>query len=161
MFLRIETLPKKLLIGQSIEMTLMQNKTAQLWGSFMPRRKEIKNPISSDLYSMQVYDPNLEFKDFTPETPFTKWAAVAVDSINNVPDAMSSYELDGGLYAVFLHKGSFNEFRSTFEYIFAEWIPNSEYEVDRREHFELLGEKYKNNHPDSEEEIWVPIKPKA
>ncbi|MFM9945765.1 MAG: GyrI-like domain-containing protein, partial [Bacteroidia bacterium] len=44
--------------------------------------------------------------------------------------------------------------------IYGTWIPNSEYNLDNRPHFEILGEKYKNNHPDSEEEIWIPIKPK-
>ena len=35
---------------------------------------------------------------------------------------------------------------------------HSEYEFDNRPQFEILGEKYKNNAPDSEEEIWIPIK---
>jgi AraC family transcriptional regulator len=29
-----------------------------------------------------------------------------------------------------------------------------------RPHMELLGEKYRNNDPHSEEEIWIPIEPK-
>jgi AraC family transcriptional regulator len=45
----------------------------------------------------------------------------------------------------------------TFEYIFETWLPNSDYLVDNRLHFELLGEKYKNKDLDSEEEIWIPI----
>ncbi len=39
-------------------------------------------------------------------------------------------------------------------------LPNSEYELENRPHFEVLGEKYKNNDPNSEEEIWIPIKKK-
>lgn len=35
-----------------------------------------------------------------------------------------------------------------------------EYELDEREHYELLGEKYKNNYPASEEEIYLPIRKK-
>jgi AraC family transcriptional regulator len=42
-----------------------------------------------------------------------------------------------------------------------EWLPNSAYALDDRPHFEALGEQYKNNDPNSEEEIWIPIKPKA
>ncbi|MEP1984886.1 MAG: GyrI-like domain-containing protein, partial [Maribacter dokdonensis] len=41
-----------------------------------------------------------------------------------------------------------------------EWIPNSEYQLDGRPHFEVLGAKYKNNDPNSEEEVWIPIKAK-
>ena len=36
----------------------------------------------------------------------------------------------------------------------------SKYSIDNRPHFEIIGEKYKNNDPNSEEEIWIPIKPK-
>jgi AraC family transcriptional regulator len=42
-------------------------------------------------------------------------------------------------------------------YIFNTWLPQSNYQLAPRPHFEILGEKYKNNHPDSEEEIWIPI----
>jgi AraC family transcriptional regulator len=39
-------------------------------------------------------------------------------------------------------------------------LPNLGYTLDDRAHFEVLGEKYKNNDPLSEEEIWIPIKKK-
>ena len=47
----------------------------------------------------------------------------------------------------------------TFQYIFGTWMPDSGYKWDNRPQFEILGEKYKNNDPSSEEEIWIPIKP--
>lgn len=48
---------------------------------------------------------------------------------------------------------------SLAEYIYGSWLPNStEYARDNRPHFEILGEKYKNNDPESEEEIWIPVK---
>jgi AraC family transcriptional regulator len=71
---------------------------------------------------------------------------------------MESFLLTGGLYAVFIHKGSASAGPKTFQYIFGTWIPNSIYDVDNRPHFEILGNKYKNEDPDSEEEVWIPIK---
>ena len=65
--------------------------------------------------------------------------------------------LKGGMYAVFIHKGLPSEFKKTMDYIFLEWMPDSDYKLDHRPQFEVLGEKYKNNHPDSEEEVWIPI----
>ena len=109
---------------------------------------------------MQVYDQDFDIRSFTPQTLFTKWAAVEVENIGSIPNGMEAYELKGGLYAVFLHKGTPAEFPATMQYIFQQWLPKSEYFLDQREHFELLGEKYKNNHPDSEEEVWIPIKRK-
>ncbi|MCW3124897.1 MAG: hypothetical protein JWO03_555 [Bacteroidetes bacterium] len=155
---RIEAIAEKKLAGKSLQMTIVQDRTAELWRSFMPERKKITNAIGSDLYSLQVYDAAMEFKDFTPQTVFTKWALQEVSNLNEVPEGMLSFVLTGGLYAVFNYKGRPQDYAPTFQYIFSEWMPLSGYEVDKRPHFELLGEKYKNNDPDSEEEIWVPIK---
>jgi AraC family transcriptional regulator len=69
------------------------------------------------------------------------------------------FSIPGGLYAVFDYKGSSTD-SSIFQYIFETWLPNSDYELDNRPHFEVLGDKYKNNDPASEEEIWIPIKPR-
>lgn len=155
---RIETIPEKKLAGKHMKMCLAHNKTSELWRSFMTEIKEIKNIVSSDLISMQVYDKSLDFKDFNLNTQFEKWAAVEVSDFNSIPDNMDTYVLHGGLYAVFIYKGLPALFQNTFQYIFYTWLPNSEFELDNREHFELLGDKYKNNDPDSEEEVWIPVK---
>jgi AraC family transcriptional regulator len=38
------------------------------------------------------------------------------------------------------------------------WLPGSDFVLDTRPHFEVLGDQYKNNDTTSEEEIWIPIK---
>jgi AraC family transcriptional regulator len=157
---RIEILHEKKLIGFRRKMTLSDNKTFELWRSFMPRRKEIKNNISSDLISMQVYGASFNFEDFNPDAEFEKWAAIEVSDFEIIPDSMETFTLTGGGYAVFIHKGAASLGAKTFRYIFGTWLPNSDYLLDNRPHFEILGEKYKNEDPDSEEEIWIPIKPK-
>jgi len=139
-------------------MSLANNKTADLWKSFMPRRKEIKTPFENQLFSLQVYDDDY-FKSFNPKNEFTKWALMEVESFDEVPEGMSSFVLPEGMYAVFHYKG-LNTDTSIFQYIFGEWLPQSAYVLDHRPHFEILGEKYKNASPDSEEEIWIPIKMK-
>jgi AraC family transcriptional regulator len=151
---RIETLEEKKLIGKRIQMSLLHNKTKELWQHFMPRRKEIQNNIGTDLYAIQLYDP-LYFNNFDPNTTFEKWAAIEVSHFNTIPYEMETITLTAGLYAVFVHKG---QSTAIFETIFSTWLPNSIYVVDHRPHFELLGAKYKNNDPDSEEEIWIPVK---
>lgn len=139
-------------------MSLSADRTPELWKSFMIERKNIINNVSVDLYSIQVYDDSLDFMDFTPATVFEKWAAAEVVSYDSVPDGMDTYTLHGGLYAIFTYKGLPTDFHKTFQFIFYRWLPDSIYELDKREHFELLGEKYKNNDPESEEEIWIPVK---
>lgn len=156
---RIVQLQEKLLLGKQLSMSLVQNKTAQLWGQFAPQIKEIVGRVSQDKISLQVY-PSDYYQNFSPQKEFVKWAAVEVDNLSNIPKGLESFVLKEGLYAVFDYKGSSSD-PSIFNYIFTQWIPNSDYVVDNRPHFEVLGEKYRNNNPESEEEIWIPIKIKS
>lgn len=156
---KIKILPQTKLIGKRMIMSFSNNKTYELWNSFIPERTEIKNNIGTELYSMQIYSPSF-FDNFDPEKEFEKWAAGEVADFDSIPDGMESIILAGGLYAVFLYKGAASDATETFQYIFGTWLPNSEYTLDNRPHFEILGEKYKNEDPDSEEEIWIPIKVK-
>jgi len=153
---RIETLNEKKLVGKRLMMSFANYKIRELWKSFMPRRKEIVNNLTGDLISIAVYKPG-HFSDFKPANEFERWAAVEVASFDNVPEEMETFVLPGGLYAVFDYKG-LNTDRAIFQYILGTWLPNSAYVLDSRPHFEVLGDKYKNNDPASEEEIWIPIK---
>lgn len=155
---RIENLKQKKLVGKRLTMSLADNKTGELWKSFMPKRREITNKLTNDLISMQVYKPN-HFAEFSPTNEFVKWATVEVVDFDNVPSDLETITLTGGLYAVFDYKGSSAD-SSVFQYIFGTWLPNSDYLLDDRPHFEVLGEKYKNADPNSEEEIWIPIRQK-
>lgn len=139
-----------------MQMSLANNKTGDLWKSFMPRLEEIKTPFPNQLFSLQVYDVDY-LKVFNPTKEFTKWALIEVEGFDEVPEGMSTFVLHEGMYAVFYYKG-LNTDTSIFKYIFGEWLPKSAYVLDQRPHFEILGEKYKNGDPNSEEEIWIPIK---
>ena len=156
---RTETINEKKLVGKRMTMSYADYRIGELWGSFMPRRKEITNTLTNDLISLVVYAPN-HFIDFKPTNQFERWATVEVENFNNVPDELETYNLSSGLYAVFNYKGMSSGAADFFQYIYSEWVPNSEYILDDRAHFEVLGEKYKNNDPSSEEEIWIPIKAK-
>jgi len=156
---RIETINDKKLVGKRMTMSYANYRIGELWGSFMPRRKEITNNLSNDLISLVVYAPN-HFIDFKPTNQFERWATVEVENFNNVPDELETYNLSSGLYAVFNYKGMSSGAAAFFQYIYSEWVPNSEYILDNRAHFEVLGENYKNNDPSSEEEIWIPKKEK-
>jgi AraC family transcriptional regulator len=155
----IKTLEEKKLIGMCLTMSLTENKTQELWKNFMLRRTEIRNPLGTELYSIQIYKPDY-FTEFKPETSFEKWACLEIKNSDVIPNNMQVFTLQSGLYAVFLYKGLSSDKR-IFEYIFSQWLPNSDYVLDHRPHFEVLGTKYKNNDPDSEEEIWIPVKAKS
>ena len=155
----IKVLTEKLLVGLHLEMSVADNQTSELWRHLMMRRKEIQNNVDGNLISLQLYSENY-FAPFHPANRFIKWAAIEVSGAENIPENMDLFRLSGGLYAVFHYVGDPRYGAQTFQYIYGTWLPNSVYELDNRPHFEILGEKYRNNSPDSEEDIWIPIKPK-
>lgn len=125
----------------------------------MPRRKEIANIVDGIYYSVQVYPDHFKMANFTPQTVFEKWAAVEVTELGPMPMDMESITLSEGKYAVFVHHGTMQSFPKTLQYIYQSWLPQSEYELDSRPHFEIMGDKYLGpNDPNSEEEVWIPVK---
>lgn len=157
---RIEFAPERRLVGKRIIMSLINNRTGELWRSFMQQRKEINNVIGRILYSVEIYNP-FYFQQFNPDEEFEKWAAVEVSEINHLPQKMETIILPAGLHAVFLYKGKASEASAMFEYIFSTWLPTSDYVLDHRPHFELMGDKYKSEDPVSEEEFWIPVRHKG
>lgn len=150
----IQEVEAKRLVGKSQMMSLVDFRVEELWNSFLPI--SIKNTLSADLISMTIYQSSY-FIDFDPSAEFEKWAAVEVSEFEDVPADLKTFVLPKGLYAIFHYQGLSSD-NSIFRYIFDEWLPNSNYVLDARPNFEVLGEKYKNNNPESEEDIYIPIK---
>lgn len=160
MEIRIEHLNPIKLVGKKLIQSRANERTAELWKSFMPHKHNIQNTINSDLFSLSIYDDKY-FNEFNPDKEFEKWAAVEVTQFPEPTSEFEQLELEGGLYLVYLHKGDFKQYLQNWLYVFQVWLPASKYQLDNRPHFEILGEKYKNNDPESEEEVWIPICLKA
>jgi AraC family transcriptional regulator len=126
----------------------------------MPKRSGIENRVPDRYISMRVYSgsqaPIEEM--FAPATEFEKWAAVEVTDYGCVPDGLECYRLEGGDYAVFLHRGPARSFPDTMRYIFADWLPRSGFELDAREHFEVRGENWRADDENAEEHLYIPIR---
>lgn len=152
---KIKTFPTTKFIGKKLSFTYANYRAFELWSSFMPRRKEIQNTLGTELYNIQINSDNF---DFNPNTPFIKWAAVAVNNFDLIPVGMESLEIPEGLYAIFNYKGTSGDAATFFKSIYSEWLPNCGYKIDCRPQFEILGDKYQKDDPNSEEEIWIPIR---
>ncbi|MEQ9442948.1 MAG: GyrI-like domain-containing protein [Cyclobacteriaceae bacterium] len=155
----METIAKKKFIGKRTIMSFSDNKTHALWSSFMPRRQEIQHAVGTNYYSIEVYAPSY-FQHFNPDAKFEKWAAQEVKDFTSIPDGMETMTSPEGLYAVFIHKGPASAGPKTYQYIFGTWLPQAAFLLDDRPHFAVMGEQYKNDSPDSEEELWIPVRPK-
>jgi len=150
---RIEIIESKKLIGFSITTSFQEDKTPIVWRKLMMRRNEITNRTSDNLFSLQIYPEN-----FSPNRSFTKYALAEVSDFDNMPNDFETFALEGGKYLVFSYQGKAENGPELFGYIFQNFIPENNFEVDDRPHFEIFGDDYNPNSDSAEEEIWIPVK---
>lgn len=131
--------------------------TPQLARQFMPRLNEVKSRKDSFTLSLQNYK-RFDFKNFNPNEMFDKWIGAEVTSLDAVPQGMQPLTISSGRYLVIDFKGSVSDFIELWQKVHSSWLPNSEYELDDRPHFERLSPSYNPMQEVNEEEIWIPIK---
>lgn len=142
-------------VGISVNMQRHEtHKIMTLWQQFSPRKHEINNLVNSMAIAMQTFTLS---KDGEPNSNFNMWACVEVSNLSDIPKGMEGFIIPKGDYVKVLHKGM--NAGETYQRIMTEWLPNSGYVIDDRPHFQVMGEKYKNGSPDSEEDFYVPVKP--
>lgn len=156
---RIEEIKDRFVVGVKANMSFqtIQQATGILARQFMPRRHEISSRIGKHVFSIQNYG-ELDLKDVSPQTVFEKWIGVEVSNMDVVPEGMDTFILKAGHYVVFTYKGSLADVPKNRQYIFQDWLPNSNYQIDTRAHFEELPEDYSKDLQNTEEDIWIPIK---
>ncbi|WP_397364793.1 GyrI-like domain-containing protein [Olleya sp. R77988] len=150
---------KILIVGLKDNLSFMTNAqgTGNLARQFMPKRNQILNRVGTEKFSIQVYDA-FDLSQMTPSTVYEKWVGVEVSSFKTIPEGLETLTIKAGNYAVFNYKGKPEGFLEAWQYIHTKWLPNSEYKLDNRPHFEKLPDDYHPSNPEVEEEIWVPIK---
>lgn len=147
------------MLGMKINTSLAENRTRELWSKFKLRVKEIEHRTDKDYYSIQEYPKDIQMEKLTPHTQFIKWVAVQVPEFENIPSGLDRLIIPAGLYAIFVHKGPVRAFYKTSQYIYGQWLPGSDYVLDQWPQFEIMTEKYLGpDNPDSEEEVWIPIR---
>lgn len=140
-------------VGIYVEMQKHEtHKIKALWQKFSPRKDEITNLINSKSIAMQTFTID---KNGEPNKNFNMWACVEVSNLSDIPSDMKGFIIPKGEYIKVIHIGM--DAGKTYQYIITEWLPNSGYKIDDRPHFQVMGDKYKNGSPDSEEDFYVPI----
>jgi AraC family transcriptional regulator len=143
--------------GLTCQSTMSNNTIPQLWGSFGKREKDFKNRVSEDCYGVCFYE---RMENMCPNTPFTYLAGMLIKSEADIPEGMTARTVPACDYAVFEHKGALDTLQKTYDYIFREWLPGSEYEFINQDDFEIYDERFKFGQPESIMEIWIPVKKK-
>ncbi|MBN1571140.1 MAG: AraC family transcriptional regulator [Acidobacteria bacterium] len=133
----------------------------KLWEEFMPLIKKIPNCLPvHEAYGLCFYT-----ESFSKSGLFYYMAALPVSSLEEIPMELVGKTLPASEYAVFTHKGPLvgktNNIKDTYAYAYGTWLPKSRYVNPCAYDFEYYGEHYKSNtDPESELDIYIPIKPR-
>ncbi len=148
-----------LIVGLKADLTFLTNAkgTGDLARQFMPKRNQILNRVSTEKFSIQIYQ-DFNYNKMSPKTIYQKWVGIEVSSFENIPKGLEVLTIKAGKYAVFNYQGKPEGFLQAWQYVHTNWLPTSEYKLDNRPHFEKLPEDYHPLNTLVEEEIWVPIK---
>ena len=124
-----------------------------LWQQFFKRIIEIPNP-SEACVAYGVSDSMNESGEFS------YLAGIGVKDESQVPEGMKLKKVPSGTYAMFTHKGSLENLKDTYNYIFTNWLPDSEYQSTGF-NFERYDERTRDYlSPNSELDIYLLIEPK-
>ena len=116
----------------------------------MPNKFKITNTINEELIALQYYG---DFND--TNQPYDIMACAEVSDLNDIPDELIGFTIPTGDYAVFVLKGM--DAGGLYRKILSEWLPDSDYVIDDRPHFQVMGKKYINGSEKSEEDFYIPI----
>lgn len=155
MEVKIVDVKAKNLIGMVETMSGNNNLTRRLFSAFMPRRKEVENKLTPSVFDVRVYSNDYFTSGYNPTLSFQKWAAMEVSSLNKIPEGMKSVTIPTGKYAVFTVPN--NNDAAIFQYIFTEWLPNSQFTLDNRPHLDEFDESAIAKAPTAMQRIMIPI----
>jgi len=132
-------------------------KFTETWHRFFALESSIHNRVDPAVcYGVELYD-----KDFMPGKDWYYFVAVQVSDPKEIPGLLFAKRFPACRYAVFPAVGGVPKISEVFGYIYNEWLPASGYKMAYPWDFEVYGEQFKGDAPDSLVEIYIPIKEKA
>jgi len=132
------------------------NAVLKLWQEFGPRRQEIGHREGDASYSVMRH---LGFGPLKETSKVERWAAVQVRHFSKIPKGLTAFDMPGGTYAKFYHRGPAKDFPKTVAEFHSDWLPTSDFELDDRPHFEIMPADYAGpDNPEAVEEVYIPIK---
>lgn len=148
----IVILKEQKLYGLALDMSLVQNTTHQLFQDLMTIRSQKElHPIP--VFDIKIYPDNY-FEAFNPNQIFTKWVAIDLTSTAD-QEQLHPIHLPAGKYAKFSNPYEFGN-PQIYQDILQKWLPNSNFQLDNRPHFDVFLPQKDRAH--IKEEIYIPIK---
>ena len=151
---RTITIEEASLCGYTTETSLLQDQTAMLFRQLMIWRKDSQEYREQPVYDIKIY-PQDYFSAFNPSRSFKKWAAV--QQITDItPAGQRQFTLTGGAYLCFTSDDRVSA--QFFQELYSSWLPQSQYELDDRPHFDKIWPDPAQRGSVLKEEIYIPVK---
>jgi AraC family transcriptional regulator len=119
-----------------------------LWDRFIKRSSEVEGALGTYYGVCECHG----------EAGLCYTAAVDVPSLDKIPADMVGFDVPGGRYAVFTHKGLLSTLGATYNHIYQVWMPTADVDRAERPEFELYDERFDPNSEESEMDIYIPVK---
>lgn len=151
----IVELDEMTIVGMQILYSMKCNLIPELWERLAARMEEIKDVARSDVAVEISYGTQREGAGET----FLVLVGLIVNSIEEIPEGMTYKHVPAHKYATFTHYGPISKIYETYDRIYNKLLPNSAYDVDQDAcTIEWYDERFKMDSPDSEYDIYVPVK---
>ncbi len=149
-------IPQLLIVGVQCLASKENGLCPKMWevfGSLAKEGLEMKQPAT--WFGVETYT-----KEFQTEQKWFYLAGVEVNSLEKIPPTMVGKIVPAARYAVFEHKGVLpGEIGKTFDYVYREWLPKSDFVQAGPWDLERYGPKFLGPlNPESVMEICLPIR---
>ncbi|HEX2948445.1 MAG TPA: AraC family transcriptional regulator [Armatimonadota bacterium] len=126
-----------------------------LWDQYNARCGEVRHKTVPEAY-LGVCG------EMRSDGSYSYTAGARVTTAADVPVGMVAKVVPAAKYAVFTHRGPLfgveKDLQSTYQYIYGEWLPKSEYDRADTPDFELYDERFADGQATSEMDIYIPLK---
>ncbi len=130
----------------------------ELWSKICDGVNNVRNRIGDDMFGVVYVLPEQQ-RSHPHELQYI--AAVAVDSVSDVPDGMVAQTIKAGTFAVFKHIGPIRTLGETCDEIYRQWLPQSDFTPGEQPDIEVYGARFNSESDDSEMEYWVSVTPQS
>ena len=145
---------KTSLFGVDSEKNNVGEKLPALWANFLARLDEVEQAIPGICYGTIHHHPD------DPEQ-LEYHAAIAVEGIADIPTGMSAVVVPEQQYARFLHRGNPVLLNETIDYIYSNWLMNSDFNHTYGFDLEFYGLEYEDGSDQSIMYYAIPVDSKS
>jgi len=146
---------EKTLVGVSyyFDGNLDELELSKEWSGLMAIAGLIKNKIEPAHYFQVQY-----WNESQPQEGMHFFMGVEVNSIKEVSPQFVVKIIPQGNYLIFTHKGLSKDVGLAYRYIYQEYLPDTDFVLDKPFNFELYGDKYLSPfNKKSESQLFIPV----